>query len=335
MTHDVQPGSKESITTAPKVDEIAEYLRAFYHGIEVRRLPDQLSWVPWKTTSKKEATGKMPTALPNNIGLKTGEEIVRVRMRHRGSSDNSESDSSGRDLFRYQLNQLDLLDGAEAALPADAYCLLLVVNHDMYEDEEDDFCCGRAFGGNQIAVVSTARYDPALDEMQGVNREHAWPASHCADFVARACGREEKRPSSKKRRLTEEPEYGALREAVKSHNTMASFRFDAKTTYLLRVARTASHEIGHCFGMDHCMYYACIMQGTCSLLEDNRQPPYLCPVCEAKVGHVVAKGRDDAVGAWKVARHEAILKYCARMGGAFGPLGAWTKSVLISMEHSS
>ncbi len=35
--------------------------------------------------------------------------------------------------------------------------------------------------------------------------------------------------------------------------------------------------------MDHDVYYARVMQGTTSLAEDVRQPPYLCPADLAKV----------------------------------------------------
>ena len=334
MTHRIQPHGKKSNFAAPATDEIIAYLQAFFHGVEVRRLPDQLSWVPWaKNSAKETSNSKIPAALPREVGLKSSDEIIRVRLRQGSSSKKSKSGLSGRKLFRYQVNQLDLLDVAEAVLPAEAYCLLLVVNHDLYEDEDDDFCCGRAFGGSRIAVVSSARYDPALDELQELDRDHGWPVSHCADFVAQACEGHVTGPTSRKRRNTEGPglTQGALHGAVKSQ---LDSTFDTRTTYLLRVCRSASHEIGHCFGIDHCMYYACVMQGTCSLPEDNRQPPYLCPVCEAKVGHAVTKGRANSVAGWKLSRHEATLKICNRMGGAFEPLSTWTRSILAETECS-
>jgi hypothetical protein len=56
------------------------------------------------------------------------------------------------------------------------------------------------------------------------------------------------------------------------------------------VCRTASHELGHCFGIDHCVYCACAMQGSASLAEDARQPIYFCPLDLAKLLH--ATGAD-------------------------------------------
>jgi archaemetzincin len=259
MTHAVQTrGEQTNLIMPPDINEVVNYLRAFYHGIDVRRLACKLSWVPWKAKNTLEHRSSARTA-PSEVGLKTHKEIFRVRTRWATSK--SKKITSGRDLFRYQVNQIDLLDVVETILPADACALLQIVDQDMYEDQDDDFCCGRAFGGSRIAVVSSARYNPVLDELQRVDRQHAWPTSHCADFVARACGRGKKgsrSTSSRRVRKTEEADgqnqtEGALGEALKAHLELSS-KFDATTTYLLRVCRTASHEIGHCFGMDHCMY---------------------------------------------------------------------------------
>ena len=82
-----------------------------------------------------------------------------------------------------------------------------------------------------------------------------------------------------------------------------------KTLWLGRVCRTASHELGHCFGIDHCVYYACAMQGTASIQEDARQPPYLCPVDLAKVCH--------ATGADMEQRYKTLSRFCDKHGGSF------------------
>lgn len=72
--------------------------------------------------------------------------------------------------------------------------------------------------------------------------------------------------------------------------------------------------------MDHCIYYACVMQATASLAEDVRQPPYLCPVDLAKMLR--------ATGADVRERYEALLAFSGRNehGGAgwFKAFEAWT-----------
>jgi archaemetzincin len=43
------------------------------------------------------------------------------------------------------------------------------------------------------------------------------------------------------------------------------------------------HEIGHMFGLRHCIYYSCIMNGSNNLEENLSKPIYLCPICLRKL----------------------------------------------------
>ena len=63
------------------------------------------------------------------------------------------------------------------------YALVLLVHQDLYEDDNDAFTCGRAYGGSRGTVLSSARYNPALDVLQGVDKTHPRPVSHCKEFV--------------------------------------------------------------------------------------------------------------------------------------------------------
>ncbi|KIJ43471.1 hypothetical protein M422DRAFT_779800 [Sphaerobolus stellatus SS14] len=294
-------------TPSPTTPDITAYLSAFYHGVPVRPLPIPLSFALWDTESKAPLPKRSRSRpKPTYIALCTDRDATRIRTRP--------------DPTRTFLRQLcldDLLDCAIAILPADAYALLLLVQHDLFEDA-DDFACGRAYGGSRVAVVSMARYRPALDAQQGVERVHAWPACHCRAYVGACCGHEtrtEKRDA--KRRKVEkgaEPEVVwqevspgtaqpaaaecPLELAVRAHAALPLLDTSSSSVpaspgalsalWLTRVCRTASHELGHCFGIEHCVYYACVMQGTASIGEDVRQPPYLCPVDLAKV--LVASG---------------------------------------------
>lgn len=58
-----------------------------------------------------------------------------------------------------------------------------------------------------------------------------------------------------------------------------------RTTLLRRTLQLASHELGHMFSLKHCVFYKCLMNGTNSLAESDRQPLHLCPVCLAKLRH--------------------------------------------------
>lgn len=47
--------------------------------------------------------------------------------------------------------------------------------------------------------------------------------------------------------------------------------------------KTFCHEICHTFGMPHCCYYYCIMNGSATTHEASSKPYYLCPVCLRKL----------------------------------------------------
>jgi archaemetzincin len=52
---------------------------------------------------------------------------------------------------------------------------------------------------------------------------------------------------------------------------------------LLRTLKTASHELGHVLGIQHCIAYECLMNGSNHLEELDRRPFDLCPPCLQKL----------------------------------------------------
>ncbi|KAJ7442676.1 hypothetical protein FB451DRAFT_99911 [Mycena latifolia] len=307
----------------PDVTDIIGYLAAFYHGMPVKRLPP-LRLTHW---------GAKPSPTPRFVGLRTATECVRIRTR-----------ASLDGVFARQLNLDDLLDAAISVLPDDAFALLFLVPFDIYESPDDDFTCGRAYGGSRVAVISTARYHPGLDRHQNIDRLHAWPASHCKGYMDLYCSEAEapdtRRPKKKTKDKVapstsesgslEPAAYAALsplHAAVIAHDVLPSLG-EAPTAaalsalWLGRACRTASHELGHCLGIDHCVYYACAMQGTASLREDGRQPPFLCPVDLAKLLHATGKTQEST--------YRAMLAFCDKHLDChlFVAFAAWIRAQL-------
>lgn len=335
------------------------YLQAFYCGQLVRRLPIDLKFMRWRDQHKGKTKGHQDEEC---VGLATDTELVRIGVR-RTRSEDSDDPVTRANVYTHQLNLNDLLDVAISVLPADAFALLMIVHHDIYEGDEDEFSCGGAYGGSRIAIVSTARYHPSLDDLQEVDRAHGWPASHCASYVDEICNlhasdiflgsKRRARPTRSGQihvsaildpndsllnsTSTKGKVCRPLQEAVRAHtrhhlacqSPMSSP--ELISLHLFRICRTASHELGHCFGLDHCVYKACVMQGTASLAEDNRQPPYLCPVCEAKMGRAMTQGTGN-VTEWKLMRHLALREYSAQHGFGFAALSAWTQVILEDLD---
>ncbi|KAL2849909.1 hypothetical protein BJY01DRAFT_233427 [Aspergillus pseudoustus] len=324
----------QSMLAFPETQHAIDYLSAFYHGLPVKRL-DLRNWkfTSWdepapKRTAKSNGKKTRNPHKNRSIGLATETECIRIRTRPCADG-----------VYMQQLNLDDLLDAAISILPKDAYALCMLVHHDLFEDEDDTFVCGRAYGGSRVAVVSTARYNPLLDGVQGVERGHAWPAAHCARYVEESCrvaGSASKRRnkgysstqslSAKKDEVESNgPLEAALAAYINSGIIPQTSQSESETTlWLWRISRTVSHELGHCFGVDHCVNYACIMQGSASLSEDTRQPPYLCPVDLAKVLAATGASTDE--------RDRALLGFCEkeewRDEPAFRAFAAWLRGSL-------
>ena len=322
----------QGMRNEPKLEDVVRYLSSFYHGISVKAVPTiDVRFCSWdepatKSRAKKRKRKQGAESVP--LGLQINESTkVRIRTRAAPAS-----------LFPCQLNLNDLLDAGIEMLPRDAFALLMLVDHDLYEDDEDDFCCGRAYGGSRVAIVSSARYNPVLDSPQGVDKEHAWPLSHCSSYLDKLCSahaassRKRKRPIPGSVALSQA---GAVGAAITAFPRPVARDKDYDGLWLARVCKTASHELGHCFGFDHCTYLACIMQSTSCLAEDARQPPYLCAICEVKLAyanHELKSNRrgaqlDDPVQTWLAERLESIIALCYKPRfadeGMFRALRAW------------
>lgn len=52
---------------------------------------------------------------------------------------------------------------------------------------------------------------------------------------------------------------------------------------LQRSCKVMTHELGHLFGLKHCIYFRCLMNGSNHLEELDDNGLFLCPVCLAKL----------------------------------------------------
>ncbi|KAJ3056221.1 hypothetical protein HK097_007704 [Rhizophlyctis rosea] len=297
---------------------VQHYLEAFFHPLPVKLLGPPLSFTSWEQRKKPAK----PSHTRVDIAILTPPSTL-TKINHRSRPNSF--------LFTNQLSMSDLIDALMTSIPSDAHSITMLTQHDMYEDEDDEFICGRAYGGDRVAVVSSARYvvPPGMEDdgdSDGDEAGHQWPASHCWDFVKRKCANgndedEDVERTRKKRKTVvnkasdpfkstnlidvatnlSAPLPRALSvflqpppESMNAHATSSTYA----ASFHFRVIRTLTHEILHTFGLDHCVYYACLMQGTASLGEDGRIPPYLCPVCSEKlwraVKAVITDGADGA-----------------------------------------
>ncbi|KAF8177031.1 hypothetical protein BJ912DRAFT_1132893 [Pholiota molesta] len=265
---------------SPKIKVIVDYLTAYYHGMSVKNLPPStLKFASWDRKTEKKA--------PRYVGLNT---LECIRIRTRASNDR---------IFDRQLNLDDLLDAAISILPEDAYALVLLVDHDLYESAEDEFVCGRAYGGSRVAVISSASIIH-LDAIQGVERDHAWPASHWKLMSGLAVTRPrslQRKESKSQLAATNEIQHvgSPIHAALIAHQSLPSLDNRRQIHTRRSMARPCS----------------------ASLKEDARQPPYLCPVDLAKMISATQTTPGE--------RYRAILAFCAKHEGVhlFDAFRAW------------
>jgi archaemetzincin len=53
--------------------------------------------------------------------------------------------------------------------------------------------------------------------------------------------------------------------------------------FLRRTVQTAAHELSHMLGIEHCIAYECLMNGSNHQAEKDARPLWLCPLCLAKL----------------------------------------------------
>ena len=86
---------------------------------------------------------------------------------------------------------------------------------------------------------------------------------------------------------------------------------------LNRIVKIATHEIGHMYGLGHCIYYECLMMGTNNLDQTDRNPITFCPICYRKLWKVLKFDH--------LKRYEKLIACSKKFGTAFNDPQDWEK----------
>jgi archaemetzincin len=81
---------------------------------------------------------------------------------------------------------------------------------------------------------------------------------------------------------------------------------DFSKILLKRTCRVLVHETAHMFGLMHCIYFRCVMNGSNHLAESDARPLYLCPVCFRKL--------QLSIGFDVVDHYQKILRFYQTVG---------------------
>jgi archaemetzincin len=75
---------------------------------------------------------------------------------------------------------------------------------------------------------------------------------------------------------------------------------------LRRSCKVLAHETGHMFGIAHCIYLRCLMNGSNHIAESDERPLHLCPVDLHKLY--------DSIGFDLMARYAHLRDFCREVG---------------------
>jgi archaemetzincin len=81
---------------------------------------------------------------------------------------------------------------------------------------------------------------------------------------------------------------------------------DYQNLILRRSVNVLTHETSHIFGLAHCIYFSCVMNGSNHLQESDRRPLHLCPVCLRKL--------QSSVGFDVMKRYEELAQFDKQVG---------------------
>lgn len=99
---------------------------------------------------------------------------------------------------------------------------------------------------------------------------------------------------------------------------------DFHSLMVKRCCSTMAHELTHMFGVQHCISYQCLMNGSNSVEEADRQPLHLCPVDLRKL--------HSSVGFDVIKRYEALKLFYA--GANITDEVKWLDGRIAYLKHS-
>ncbi|GFH53607.1 hypothetical protein CTEN210_10083 [Chaetoceros tenuissimus] len=257
----------------PSLEHLMDYTQIFFDRpvhilpcatLEVT-LPSQIKRKPKK---QKTNPGHFATSSKRDFNLsfpkEDGFDSYSVKIAGRGDSTSE----------RYQLKVDSVLDelaayryarqNSKGDIDRKEFCIMGITMIDLYDGPSDLFCAGMAFGGDKVAVFSFARYHPLLKM-----HPEKWFHYGYTDTSDGYSYYEDHDQNPK----------GLAQTTPK----IISFKSQDKIEFLRRSCKLLTHELGHLYGIDHCIHNRCLMMGTGHLVEDFKAPSHLCGICLRKL----------------------------------------------------
>jgi archaemetzincin len=191
-----------------------------------------------------------------------------------------------------QLLTGDILHLLQRKLPDDAFALLGVTMIDLYPDESWNFVFGQASLRHRVGVYSFVRYDPRFYD-EGAPSRSERPPDECHGLAQPGRDDDTGEDPAKRRLSVPSGRGGGLTS-------------EEQQLVLRRSCKVLAHETMHMFGVKHCIYFRCVMNGSNHLAESDARPLHLCPVDLRKLQH--------SVGFDVIERYRRLHAFCQEVG---------------------
>jgi len=149
--------------------------------------------------------------------------------------------------YGQQLLTGDIHNKLNKVVKNNTYAVMAISMKDLYPRDSWNFVFGQASFKRRTGVFSFCRYKISPDEELPEN-------------------------------------YDCIEETDLELGTLKGARAAA---FLRRCFRVVSHELGHLFGMSHCIHFQCLMNGSNSMTESDDTPCNLCPICLRKLHYAL------------------------------------------------
>jgi len=275
---------------APCLERLAEYAKVFFDR-QVRVLPVAELQVSGKDERFTGGTGRNTKKKRGMVSSRPGAFASASKCRFKLSLPGNDGklhpsvDIAGRtdvasdriqlqvislldELSRYRYNRHNTTTDGERE-----YCVMGVTMEDLFDGPSDLFCAGMAFGGDKVAVFSFRRYHPRI-KMHPLHW-HDYGYAETSDGYSYYEDDDQDPEGLSPHPPPQSIHYGTVGGPSDIDND--------DTEYLRRSGKLLTHELGHLYGVDHCVHNRCLMMGTGHLVEDFRAPAHLCGVCLRKL----------------------------------------------------
>lgn len=278
---------------APSLSALSQWVSAFYDR-ECVVMP--AAYVRRNPSDESAFTFVHPTyKLNQKLRGRQSEIIEEEAFNGTGSTDSP----------RYQVRVQDLLRVLEniktrcpdPGVREKEIAIVGVTMIDLFLHASDLFVAG--FAGRGVSMLSLRRYHPRMVMSDSHWDDYAFYANQRADNKTYLTNDEsdDEANQAKRRKKSNKQKSESVNELLLSPPLLGR---DERAEYFRRAGRLINHELGHNYGLEHCIHHHCFMNGSGNLEEDFATPAIACGICLRKL--------QFRLGFGVIRRYEALLR---------------------------